>query len=387
MSTVIVGAGVAGITAAYTLLQQGVTDFVILEAALVPLGRLKVLQNWTDFTVDLGAEFIHTDPSILVDIVNNTNVAVNVSTIPFKPDYFEWDGTTMYKTTYPEPNDHKFVNYTWYDFFSDYLLPNVTEQIVYNCTVTNIQWSSTSPNVTCASGEQFIASNVILTAPIHFFYWMDIYFDPELPQEFLEASNVPYFAPGLKVFLSFREKFYPQSFSVDADFLNLEYVDSERYFYDATYGQTSDDNVMGIFIVGEVAKQYIALSDSEIIEKSMADLDAIFGNGTASNNFIKGVVQNWKKEQFIGGAYTFFQKGECQAIDILRKPIEGQLYFAGEAIPNADTDYNNGFVHEAAMSGRRAALETLNIPTSEAESWFRLFWHAFASILAMITCF
>jgi monoamine oxidase len=389
MTTIIVGAGVAGITAAYALLQHGVTDFVILEAAKVPLGRLKELKpsNWTNFPIDLGAEFIHTDPSILAEIVNDTSVAINITTISFKPDYFEWDGTAMYKTPYPEPNDHKFVNYSWYNFFSDYLLPDVVNQIVYGCNVKNVQWTNSSSNVTCENGQYFLGGKVIVTAPILFYYWRDIDFDPDLPQEFLDASHVPYFASGLKIFLSFREKFYPQSFSVDADYLNLEYEESDRFFYDATYGQTSDDHIMGIFVVGEVASRFVSLSNSEIIEASLSDLDTIFGNSTASNNFIKGTVHNWKKEQFIGGAYSFYQTGDCQAIDVLRVPIERQLFFAGEAIPNADTDYSNGFVHGAALSGRRAALDTLNIPTSGTDPWFRRLWQAFTTrILALLAC-
>jgi monoamine oxidase len=390
MSTIIVGAGVAGITAAYTLIQHGVTDFVILEAAKVPLGRLRQLQpsNWTDFPIDLGAEFIHTNPSILMEILNDANVVINISTVPFKPEYFEWDGTTMYRTPYPEPNDHKFVNYSWYDFFSDYLLPNMSNQIVYDCVVEKVQWSNSSSNVTCENGQNFLSEKVILSAPINVFSTRLIVFEPELSQEVSDALLKPYFAPGFKVFLSFREKFYPESFSVDADFLNLKYAESERFFYDATYGQTSDDYIMGIFAVGEVADRFIYMSSREIIQTSLDELDAIFGNSIASNNFISGKVQNWNREPFIGGAYSFYQSGECQAIDVLREPIKGRLFFAGEAIPNADTDYNNGFVHEASRSGRRAALETLNIATSGTEPWFRRFWHAFtANIFAIIAYF
>jgi hypothetical protein len=52
--------------------------------------------------------------------------------------------------TYPEDDDYKFVNSTWYDFFNDYLLTYVTGKIVYDCAVTNIQWNETMVTGTLA---------------------------------------------------------------------------------------------------------------------------------------------------------------------------------------------------------------------------------------------
>ena len=92
MSTIIIGAGAAGITAGYTLLQEGFNDFVILEASSTYLGRIKKLDNLTNFPIDIGSEWIHVDPSILTTIVNDENVAVDVETTPFQPDFFVWDG-------------------------------------------------------------------------------------------------------------------------------------------------------------------------------------------------------------------------------------------------------------------------------------------------------
>ena len=75
MSTIIIGAGAAGITAGYTLLQHGFNDFVILEASSTYLGRIKKLDylQLTNFPIDIGAEWIHVDPSILNTIVNDQN--------------------------------------------------------------------------------------------------------------------------------------------------------------------------------------------------------------------------------------------------------------------------------------------------------------------------
>ena len=106
MSTITVGAGAAGITAGYTLLQEGFNDFIILEASSTHLGRIKKLENFTNFPIDIGAEWIHADPSILTTIVNDANVLVGVNTISYTPSYFEWDGAQLNQATLPRADDH-----------------------------------------------------------------------------------------------------------------------------------------------------------------------------------------------------------------------------------------------------------------------------------------
>lgn len=359
MSTIIVGAGAAGITAAYTLLQEGFNDFIILEASSTYLGRIKKLDNFTNFPIDIGAEWIHVDPSILTTIVNDADVTVDIKTIPYTPSYFEWDGALLNEASLPRVDDHKFFNYSWYDFFDDYLVPNVLPKVTFDCSVSKISWSNLSANVTCDDGQAFAGKKVIVTVPISVLQDEDIEFVPELPSEFIDAVNEPVMAAGMKVFLRFKEKFYPDTFIIESDFDNIVLDQSERFFYDETYGQNSTDNVMGMFVFGDVADRFIALSDENVIQAALTDINTVFGNNISSSTFIEGYVQNWVNEPFIRGAYSVYEDN-CEAIDILREPVSGVLFFAGEAIPIQESDYANGFVHGAALSGRNAAKLTLS---------------------------
>ena len=358
MSTIIIGAGAAGITAGYTLLQEGFNDFVILEASSTYLGRIKKLNNLTNFPIDIGAEWIHVDPSILATIVNNPNVAVDIETTAYRPKYFEWDGTQLNEESLPT-GDFKFVNYTWYDFFNDYLVPDVINKIEFNCMVTKVEWTNASTKVTCESGRNFTGSKTIVTVPIQILQDSDITFDPTLPADFVSAINTPVMAAGMKVFLAFQEKFYPDAFTIDSDFVGIELDESERFFYDETYGQNTTDHVLGMYVLGDVADRFISLSDYDVIQTALADLNTVFGNNVATSNYVNGVVQNWNDEPYIRGAYSVYED-KYEAIDILRRPISSTLYFAGEAIPIAESDYANGFAHGAALSGRNAALSSMN---------------------------
>jgi monoamine oxidase len=386
MSTIIVGAGAAGITAAYTLLQAGYSDFTILEASSTYLGRIKKNANFTNFPIDMGAEWIHVDPSIFTTIVNDKNVVLDVKTTPYKPKYFEWDGEKMYEETLTA-NDHKFVNYTWYDFFNNYLVPDVINKIEFNCTVTKVEWENSSTTVRCNNGKTFNGTKTIITVPIKILQDNEIVFVPDLPLEFRTAVNVPVMATGMKVFLAFKKKFYPDAFSIDADFVGITLDKSERFFYDETYGQSTNDYVLGMYVLGDVADRFVSFSDSDVILKALADLDKVFGNNVSTTNYIKGVVQNWVNEPHIRGSYSIYGN-KYAAIDILRKPLSNTLYFAGEAIPIVESDYENGFAHGAALSGRYAALTTLNASMSRPR---RRFWQrlltCITTILNLITSF
>jgi monoamine oxidase len=370
MTILIIGAGAAGLTAAYTLKWAGVEDFKILEASSAYLGRVR--KNGTfasDFPIDIGGEWIHLDPSILDTIVDDSECVVDIETTPYKPEYFWWNGAEISKETV-KGNDYKFVNYTWFDFFNDWIAVDVLDKILFDCQVTNIDWASSPVNVTCSEGTEFAASQVIITVPIKILQDEDINFNPALPANFVAAYNTPLMAPGLKVFFKFRTAFYPEAFNLESDFTqeDLEYGESDRFFYDAAYGQETSDNILGVVVVGEVAARYVDLSDEEIVQTFLADLDGVFA-GAATENYVESMVQNWNAEPFVRGAYSFY-KDQWSAIDTLRMPLNGRLFFAGEAIPIEESDYAHGFVHGAALSGRRAAYEAMSaegLETSSAE--------------------
>ena len=63
-SVIVVGAGAAGLTAAYHLKRAG-AEVTILEAAPEWGGRVARMARFADFPIDLGAEWIHEDATIL----------------------------------------------------------------------------------------------------------------------------------------------------------------------------------------------------------------------------------------------------------------------------------------------------------------------------------
>ncbi len=65
---------------------------------------------------------------------------------------------------------------------------------------------------------------------------------------------------------------------------------------------------------------------------------------------------DWQTDPFSRGAYSYGKVGSDGAFEALAAPVDGTLYFAGEA---TDTSGNNGTVHGAIASGYRAAREIM----------------------------
>jgi flavin-dependent dehydrogenase len=142
-SVLIIGAGAAGLSAAYLLEQQGV-NYQILEASATFGGRIKHTTDFTDFPIPLVAEWIHVSQDILNDIVNDDSISLDIKTTLYdrEADYGLYDGERISIDEAELTEDSKFINSSWFDFFVRYIVPSVEHRIRYNSLVTEIDYSS-----------------------------------------------------------------------------------------------------------------------------------------------------------------------------------------------------------------------------------------------------
>ena len=64
-----------------------------------------------------------------------------------------------------------------------------------------------------------------------------------------------------------------------------------------------------------------------------------------------GHYHNWQADPYSRGAYSYGKAGAAEAPEVLSRPVDDTLYFAGEA---ADVFGNNGTVDGAIASAQRA---------------------------------
>lgn len=345
-TVIIIGAGAAGLTAGYLLKQLGI-DFRILEASDHYGGRMISTRSFADFPISLGGEWLSTDPSILQEIVNDTSTPVDVEIKSYDAakDKTLWEGEMISLKQSGMKGEQKFVNSSWHEFFEAYIVPSVKDRIRYNTVVKSIDYTDSDSIEIMANGEALLADRVIFTAPVRMLQLDNIHFNPPLPKYQQRAIQEVKVWEGCKAFIQFSERFYPTFTQLDVKPKSA----GDRMYYDAAYGQDTQQHVLGLFAVGDGSKDFIELSSEEVIRPILAELDDIF-DGKASKYYVKHLFQNWSKEPFIRGTYINDQES-WRTVRDLGTPLDNKVFFAGTSYTAGD---NWGYVHTAAQSAKRA---------------------------------
>lgn len=355
-SVLIIGAGAAGLAAGYLLNQNGI-NFQMLEASSTYGGRMKATNTFADFPIPLGAEWLHVSENELTEILRapswQNTIELQGYTGEEQVGYFENGELNLSPLSNAfggDFEDKKFIKSTWFDFFEDYVVPSVQSQITFNTQVVSIDYVGDKVVVTDQNGLQYEADKVIVTVPLKVLQNEVIAFNPSLPSRKLDAIKDAPVWSGIKAFIHFSEKFYPTYLT----FPDSETSAGQRAYFDASFAQDTSFNVLGLFAVGQQAKQYQLDSQEAQIEYILNELDQVF-DGKASQNYINHVVQNWDDEPFIQSAYLA-DTAPSSISNTLSSTVDNKLYFAGEAYTQED-DW--GAVHNATQSARRVVDEIM----------------------------
>ena len=341
---IIIGAGAGGLSAGYLLSQQGI-NFEILEASSIYGGRMKTTTDFADFPIPLGAEWLHTNTGVFQEIVNDNSVQVNINTVSYNQNdtvAFWVNGSLIVDEL--EDSDRKFVNSTWFDFFDEYIVPSVSQKITYNTIVQSIDYSSDQIIINTQNG-QYQADKVIISVPLKILQDKDIAFVPALPEDKLDAIDNATIWEGFKAFFEFSDKFYHTATSFNI----VPETDGQKLYYDASYGQNSTKHILGLFVVGKPALEYISREGDQLRDYILNELDEIYSN-EATSNYIKHIAQNWNKEPFIKAGYLTDHE-DWKRVRKLSEPVDSKIYFAGGPYTSGE-DWVS--VHAAAQSAKDA---------------------------------
>lgn len=324
----IIGAGAGGLSAGYFLNQLGM-DYEILEASSTYGGRMKINATFSDFPIPLGAEWLETGTNIFQEIVNDSSVQLDIETIDDHPD-------------------RKFVNYSWFSFFDDYIVPSVAHRISFNTIVQSIDHSDNHIVVSTNKG-QILADKVVVSVPLKVLKEGDIAFIPNLPKRKLDAIKDAVIWDGFKAFFEFSAPFYGDS---EYRFEINPVGDGEKIYYNASLGQHTTNNILGLFVVGSPAQEYISRSGDELKNFILSELDSMYAN-QATRYYTKHITQNWNSEPYIKGGYLT-DHADWRLVRELGSSIANKLYFAGGEYTDGE-DWVS--VHTAAKSAKRVIEE------------------------------
>ena len=374
MKVGIVGAGAAGLCAAYTLQKDlkgledddnNIADSVkiqILEASERMGGRLRKLEGFVDYPIDIGGEWIHGNPKkLFTKIIDDPKVQINnIETVRYNVNpCYSWEEGKFYKYKENWKQDHFMINYTWAQFVEEYFGKHVESLIEYNTPIECIDYTNKDRIVLrSCHGNTYEADYVILTASVTVLKRGDITFVPALPSRTAKALSRMKMHPGFKILFEFSEQFYHDGFSLEADDKvdgqRVNGENGERFFYNESWEKRSNRHVLSVFNYGLTMKQFKGMTDDEMVQKILQELDEMY-DGKASATYIQHFVQNWTTEPYIGGLYSEWQSG---TIKPMLEPVDDRIFFAGEAFP--PDGENNGYAHGAAISGQYQSRRILS---------------------------
>jgi len=398
---IIIGAGAAGLYAAYILKSKGI-DFQILEASSTYGGRLGKLTGFANFPIDTGAQWLHGENSVLGDLIKSSKTKITrddsetkfwfnnqlIDALPQNTNIFEGEELpdisyeayalqnglgneykyiieniagdqgaaashlSVYGNNKDEENwsagddDFKFEE-TFFDLIDKEIGSQVKDQILINTIITKIDYSQSEIKLTDSNNNTFNANKVIITVPISILKSGDIQFIPALPIEKTTAFSKIGMDAGMKVFLKFSNKFFDQN--IIGGSVCAAYADD-------SIGKAQNDNILLAFIMGDQAEYLTSLgSDVAITAALLQELDLMY-NGQATASFIASHVENWTTNPFVKGAYSYSTVGMGDARKTASQALSEKLYFAGEAM---NTNGHHQTVHGAIETGYREVINML----------------------------
>jgi monoamine oxidase len=416
----VIGAGMAGLTAARTLAEAGI-GVTIIEARGRVGGRI-LTQRIADQAIELGAEFIHGRPPELWALIAETGLETyerdgtqacftNGSLSPCREDERAFDllekledhtgpdvSFTQYLSTLHASDSERisarsfvegfnaadasqistaslgvqqkaedaiegdlaFYLLGGYDQLPEYLanrLRDYAGTIQFDTPVRHLRWSAGHVEATTDT-HTVTARRAIVTIPLGVLQQGSLIIDPR-PDTILGAASQLRMGNVFRITLHFREPFWktlPPKPIEDLSFL-FSFGEMPPVWW-TTHPHPSP--LLTGWVGGPRSAALAILSSSALEDRACSTLAYIFGLRTAQirERLLDCYIHDWRNDPYALGAYSYVATGGLDAPRLHSQPVENTLFFAGE---HTDTTGHWGTVHAAVRSGLRAAQQILDL--------------------------
>ncbi|HKT49463.1 MAG TPA: NAD(P)/FAD-dependent oxidoreductase [Candidatus Angelobacter sp.] len=244
-----------------------------------------------------------------------------------------------------------------YDLLINSVVETLDDQrckILLKTPVSEIFWERGRVTIS-AAGSEFSAPCAVITLPLGVLKSDKIRFFPELPETKNMAMASLAMGPVIRVSLSFRSKFWEAAPEMrDLSFLFTD----DPHFPTWWTSNPLPYPILTGWAAGRHTQGLAGKNNGELVDAALDSLAGILElEQTELRAHLKcGCVHDWQADSCSQGAYSYVVKGGMGAPQALAEPVDGTLFFAGEA---TNIEGHNGTVHGALGSGKRAAHEIL----------------------------
>jgi monoamine oxidase len=242
----------------------------------------------------------------------------------------------------------------------------------FNTNVTEIHWSRRSVETIARAAREsarFHSSYALITLPLPLIQNESLRFDPALNEK-KKAANQLAMGQALKTIFVFRDRFWENSkwraANGEQSLSNLAFLHAPDETIPTWWTQLPIQSPMLVGWTGGPRAERLLMGDEEkIFDAALDSLQHILGiaRRDIENSLEDLYLYNWRADRHAGGAYSYVPVGATGAATELAKPVDGTLFFAGEA---TNTEGHTGTVHGAIQTGRRAAKELIDLSANGA---------------------
>jgi monoamine oxidase len=398
----IIGAGAAGLGAANALKDCGLS-VVVLEARDRAGGRGHTIMAAPDITFDLGCGWLHSaDKNSFVEIAEQLNFEIDKTRPPWREQSFDagfppkeradfieaiddfydraeeaaksgrdsaarawlepgnrWNPMIEAISTYVNGCELDRVSILDMDAYEDTGINwrirrgygalmatyGASCPLAFNCNVTRIDHSGARLRIETSRGT-LSAGKAIVTVPTNLISDEAIRFHPRLPAKVDAARGLPL---GLdnKVMLALDQ---PEALPKDGNLRGATMRTAMGSFHLRPFGQPCIEGFFG----GSFARALEEAGDGALAAQAIDEIASLLGSDFRRK--LKPLAESrWAHDPFARGAYSHALPGHAGARAVLAAPVDGRLFFAGEATsPNFFST-----AHGARDSGERAAGEAV----------------------------
>lgn len=398
----IIGAGAAGLGAAHALAGSGLS-VIVLEARGRLGGRAWTVQASPEVIFDVGCGWLHSaDKNSFVAIAKRLNFEVNTDLPPWRDrafgevfpererdefartidEFYEriseaaeagedapaerylepgnrWNPMINAVSTYVNGCELDRVSILDMDAYEDTYFNwrvragfgaliaayGASCPVALNCNVSLIDHSGKRIKIETSSGT-LTAEKVIVTVPTNLIANEAIRFSPQLPAKVDAACGLPLGIDD-KVVLALEDA---DEFPVEGNLRGATMRTAMGTYHIRPFGQPCIDGFFG----GRFARELEDAGDGAFAAQSIDEIADYLGNDIRRK--LKPLAESrWGYDPFAGGAYSHALPGHAGDRAVLAAPVDGRLFFAGEAT----SPHFFSTAHGARDSGERAAKEVL----------------------------
>ena len=229
--------------------------------------------------------------------------------------------------------------------------------------VESIRWSRGSVQIRAKADKKdtsFSAPRALITLPLGVLQAQgSVRFEPELPAEKQTALKRLAMGKVVRVTLCFRQRFWENLHGMrdSKSLADLSFLFSRDDFFTTWWTQMPEPlPIITGWAPARSAESLAGLPRAAIINRAVESLSRILQieQTLVESQLRTAYFHDWDSDPFSWGAYSYVKAGGEGCQRTLASPVEGALFFAGEA---TDASGHNGTVHGAITSGQRAAAE------------------------------